>query len=353
MKGERIKVKNAEELKEKLKGEKKDNILVKLIFLNLIREGIDFEKACSGCGIAQSTGYLWIREWNQEGYKGIKGKGRGKGGGRPNRLSEEDLKKLKELLKKRAYWTTKEVRALIKDTFDIEYSQDHVVRILRDKLKMHFSKPYPMDYRKPKDGEKILENQLQLTFSLLKEKGFKEEEIAIGFIDETSPQNTANTVRVWSFEKTRIIKNTTKFKTNTIGFYAIKGESVKSFLEDSKGLSIAKFLEKIREVNKKYKAIVAIIDNFSSHKSKVVREKASELDIYLVYLPPYSPELNPIEYIWKSIKRVLSLVFVKDIKEMEEVISEAWNRLCKKLSFAKSWIEKFLKGTPYYMKLCG
>jgi len=35
MKGERIKVKNIEELKEKLKGEKKDNILVKLIFLNL------------------------------------------------------------------------------------------------------------------------------------------------------------------------------------------------------------------------------------------------------------------------------------------------------------------------------
>ena len=79
---------------------------------------------------------------------------------------------LKELLKKRAYWTTKEVRTLIKDISDIEYSQDHVVRILRDKLKMHFSKPYPMDYRKPKDAEKILENRLQLTFSLLKEKGF-------------------------------------------------------------------------------------------------------------------------------------------------------------------------------------
>ena len=103
----------------------------------------------------------------------------------------------------------------------------------------------------------------------------------------------------------------------SLSFYAIKGESVKSFLEDSKGISIAKFLEKIREVNKRYKAIVAIIDNFSSHKSKVVREKASELDIYLVYLPPYSPELNPIEYVWKSIKRVLSLVFVKDIKEMK------------------------------------
>ena len=50
---------------------------------------------------------------------------------------------------------------------------------------------------------------------------------------------------------------------------------------------------------------------------------------------------------------MLSLVFVKDVKEMEQFISEAWKRLCKRLSFVKSWIEKFLKGTPYYMKLCG
>jgi transposase len=34
--------------------------------------------------------------------------------------------------------------------------------------------------------------------------------------------------------------------------------------------------------------------------------KAKELNMNLVYLPPYSPDLNPIEYIWKSVKRVLS-----------------------------------------------
>ncbi|MFQ6063540.1 MAG: transposase [Methanosarcinales archaeon] len=35
-------------------------------------------------------------------------------------------------------------------------------------------------------------------------------------------------------------------------------------------------------------------------------KKAKELGIYLIFLPPYSPDLNPIEYIWKSIKRMLS-----------------------------------------------
>ena len=123
---------------------------------------------------------------------------------------------------------------MVKDKFGIDYSEDQIVRILRNKLQLHFAKPFPRDYRRPDDAEVLLENQLELTFSLIKAKGIKEEGIAIGFIDETRPQNTPNTVRVWSFKKVRSIKNTTKFKTNTIGFYAIKGESLKCFIDNSK-----------------------------------------------------------------------------------------------------------------------
>ena len=187
----------------------------------------------------------------------------------------EHIAKLKSELKKKEYWTTKEVKVQIKEKFGVEYSDDQMVRILRNKLKMHFSKPFPVDYRRPEDADAILE-----------------------------------------------IKNTTKFKTNTIGFYAIKGESVKEFLENSKKESIASILETINKANKEYKAIVVVIDNFSSHKSTLVKEKAKELGIYLVYLPPYSPDLNPSEYIWRSIKRMLSLVFVKSLDDMKTVISD-------------------------------
>jgi len=122
---------------------------------------------------------------------------------------------------------------------------------------------------------------------------------------------------------------------------------------NSKAESIGAFLEKIREENKAYKAIIAVVDNFPSHKSKLVREKAKQLGIYLVYLPPYSPDLNPIEYIWKSIKREISLVLVKNLKEMKSLIAKSWNRLSKLLTFAKSWIEKFLHNRKdYYIVLC-
>ena len=94
------------------------------------------------------------------------------------------------------------------------------------------------------------------------------------------------------------------------------------------------------------------MDNFSSHKSKLVREKAMEMGIYLIYLPVYSPDLNPIEQIWRGVRRVLSLAFVESLDQMKEVIVKAWGMLSRKISYAKGWIERFLEGKQYYMELC-
>ena len=352
MKGEKITIQNTEDIQYRIEQEKNPHIKIKLIFLNFIANHTDsFENICKLCGVPESTGYQWIREWNEKGYLSVMESANK--GGKPPKLTDKDLQELKGYLKEKEYWQTKEVKELIKNKFNVDISEDQIARILRQKLKMNFSKPFPMDYRRPADAEAILENQLELTFSILKEKGLKEEEIAIGFIDETRPQNTPNTARVWSFGKVRSIKNSSKFKSNTIGFYAIKGESVKEFLDNSKKESIANFLETVKKANEGYKAIMAAIDNFRSHTSMVVKDKAKELGIYLVFLPPYSPDLNPIEYIWKSVRKVLSLVFVKNLDEMKKSISESWNIFSKCLSYAEGWIKKFLTGKSYYERLCG
>src|SRR5512136_829484 len=346
MKGDIIRVDRAGELEERLATESNNGIKIKLIFLNAFGNyNLSYETACALCGIHTSTGYVWVRRWNKNGYDGLKESGNL--GGRPAKLSENDLKQLEEVLKEKEYWTTKEVRKEIIEKFDVDLSDDTVVRILRHELGLRFSKPYPIDYRRPADAEALLENQLHLVFMLLKEKGISEDEIAIGFVDEARPQNTPNTVRVWSFDRIRIKKNTTRFKTNTIGFYAIKGQSVQEFLDDSKSKSIAGFFERVKEANVDSRAIVAVIDNFASHKSSIVRETIEKLDIYLVFLPPYSPDLNPIEFIWKSIKRVLSLEFVADLESMKRLIADQWIALSCSISYAKGWIKRFLEGTNY------
>ena len=352
MKGDIVRIQNSEELQKRLRAETNERVKPRLIFLNaMANHGISYEKASDICGLSVSTGYVWIRKWNAEGYEGLEDKDTRTG--RPPRLNDENMMELKEILESKAYWTTKEVIMEIKTHFDVDLSVDQTIKILRNKFHMLFSKPYPMDYRRPVNAEELLDNQLDLVLSLLREKGIKEEEISIGFIDEARPQNTANTVKVWSFERVRSIKNTTKFNSNTIGFYAIKGNSVSKFLDDSKAPSIASFLDDIKTSNDGYQAIVVIIDNFSSHKSRLVRQKAKELGIYLVYLPPYSPNLNPIEFIWKSIKRVLSTSFVPNLAEMRRIITESYCRFAECKSYAGYWMERFLSANRYYKNLCG
>ncbi len=160
-------------------------------------------------------------------------------------------------------------------------------------------------------------------------------------MDQSSPQTTSNTVRLWSFSKPTITKDTKKYKSNTFGFYTIKGNSVIDFPDNSKKEDVIAFLDKIRLNNPKG-GILIILDNFKSHHAKNVIKKAVELGIDLIFLPPYSPDLNPIEFIWKSIKRIISRSFIDSRESMCSIIENAFYSISMSKSYAKSWISKFL-----------
>lgn len=200
------------------------------------------------------------------------------------------------------------------------------------KMGLNYAKPFQHDYRRPADAEDQLKKLPELM-----------DECIIGFFDEASPQTTANTVRRWSFGQPEIWKNTTKLKSNTFGFYALNGVSVVDFLPHSKKEDICCFLRTIRNANPVGR-IILILDNFRSHRANATMVQAARLDIDLVFLPPYSPDLNPIEYIWKSVKRVISDKFVKSLEDMRMIISRSFLDCSSRLSFARSWITKFLGG---------
>ncbi len=60
----------------------------------------------------------------------------------------------------------------------------------------------------------------------------------------------------------------------------------------------------LKNISKEYvgKTIYLLLDNARYQKCKVVQELASKLDIHLVFIPPYSPNLNLIERLWKFVK---------------------------------------------------
>lgn len=167
-----------------------------------------------------------------------------------------------------------------------------------------------------------------------------DEQYVIGFLDESSPQTKANTQRLWSFKKPLMIKNTDHIKANSFAFYSINGNNLIDFKENSKAESVCEFFEKIMEKNKK-KIIILLLDNLKAHKADKTRIKAKELGIKLVFLPPYSPDLNPLEFIWKTIKREVSATLIQSKEHLRNIIKNEFIKVENSLSFAKSWMEKF------------
>jgi transposase len=144
-----------------------------------------------------------------------------------------------------------------------------------------------------------------------------------------------------SFTKPEIWKNTSKLRANAFGFYALNGTSVIDFKQNSKKEMVCEFLAKIRSENPE-RRIVVMLDRFSSHRAHDVLKCAERLKIIPVFLPPYSPDLNPIEYIWKSIKRVISCSFIHDINHIKYLIDTHFREYSSSLSFARNWIATFL-----------
>ena len=336
------------ELERLIKNEKSKRFAERLIFIRSLCAGEEVETAAKKLGRCRATGYWWLQRWNEHGLEGLKPTF---GGGRPAKLSSMEREELKQKLQSKGYWTAKEARQLIQDEYGKDYHPVSVSRILHS-LGMRYGKPYPRDYRRPDDAEAKLKNSLEDSLKKLDDLEAEEPQepqqalenekgVVVGFLDECSPQSCANTVRVYSFSKVAIVKDTTKYRANTFGFYAPYGVSMAEFMENSRKESVCSFLEDIRMSNPKVK-IVLVLDNFPSHRATVTREKAEDLGIVLTFLPPRSPDLNPIEQLWRCLKREISTALFRSEEEFLAIIENAYNQLSRRLSFASNWFLKFL-----------
>jgi transposase len=85
---------------------------------------------------------------------------------------------------------------------------------------------------------------------------------------------------------------------------------------------------------------VVVMDNLSSHKVEGVRELIESAGAEVLYLPPYSPDLNPIEKAWAKLKQLLRSAKARTKEALDQAIAEAlklisadnaqaWFRLCQ------------------------
>ncbi len=81
--------------------------------------------------------------------------------------------------------------------------------------------------------------------------------------------------------------------------------------------------------------VVVMMDNLSSHKVDGVREAIEKAEAELLYLPPYSPDLNPIEKAWAKLKQLLRSAKARSKDALDQAITEALKRISP--DDAKAW----------------
>ena len=94
--------------------------------------------------------------------------------------------------------------------------------------------------------------------------------------------------------------------------------------------------------------IVLIADNYTVHRATLVKEACEILNIKFVLLPTNSPQLNPIEQVWKSIKKYLSQFYLDNLEEMERLFTNEFYRIVDNNTFYNKWLLKFIEDIDYY-----
>ena len=88
--------------------------------------------------------------------------------------------------------------------------------------------------------------------------------------------------------------------------------------------------------------ICLILDNYSVHKSAFIKKIALHLNIVLIYLPPYSPHLNPIEQIWRQMKREIKHYYLKSKEFLQELTIKTYFESISETKVYDKWLEAFI-----------
>lgn len=130
--------------------------------------------------------------------------------------------------------------------------------------------------------------------------------------DEVHFQQHGSRCRMWipPEEKDPVLLH--KPTRKSVGYFGAVRISDGKFVYQSEkekfnGMSFHSFLKKLRKVSaRKGKRVVVITDNARYHHANLHKKwrKKHEESFSLLFLPPYSPELNPIERVWKLTRRL-------------------------------------------------
>jgi transposase len=214
-------------------------------------------------------------------------------------LNETQLVELDVHLQEHLHLTAESVARWVKERWGVCYAPSGMAAVLR-RLGYVYKKPKLV----PGKADAAAQEAFLEDYENLKKNS--DEGDVIMFMDATHPQHNPVIGNGWikRGKEHPIKSNTGRRRLNINGAIDIQRMSAEIRFEDTIDAVVTiALLKQIERANPVAKRISIICDNARYYRSKAVAEYLKTSRIKLVFLPPYSPNLNLIERFWKFFKR--------------------------------------------------
>jgi transposase len=272
-----------------------------------VQEGESPEVVGKALGLNRTTIYDWLAKYRRGGWSALKAK---PVPGRPPKLSAKHMKWIYDTIVQKnplqlkfdfALWTREMIAKLIREQFDIKLSPASVGRLL---AQLGITAQKPLHHALERD-EGLVQKWLKEEYPKIK-KMAKLQGADIYFGDAAHMRSDHHAGRTWGKKgETPIVKATgARHGMSLISAITSKGH-MRFMIKEKGGVNAAVFIEFLKRLLvSSRRPIFLIVDRGPAHISKETKAFVAALGkrLKLFYLPPYAPDRNPDELVWKHLK---------------------------------------------------
>ena len=240
--------------------------------------------------------------------------------GAPRKMTEADMKKLALLVKENPSATLDE----LKELGNFSVGRTTIYRALNE-LDITYKKK--MLFAAEQNREDVKQNRQEWV-----EKSQSWDINNLVFLDESSIKTSMVSLYGWGLSGERVKDYVPDARWKSLSILSslrIDGSTEAMVYEG--GLTGDLFKAWLKEclLPTLRKDDIVIMDNMSSHKVEGVQEIISSVGARIEYLPPYSPDFNPVEHLWSKVKKYLRKVSKTQIDELRKVAGESLNKVTR------------------------